>query len=198
MSIHSRATAATTTTAHANQVDKSLDEALHHIDKLKEDMTHLCKDLDTLYNRRSFYEVAQPSLYLCQSNNSGQQPHFKSSTNSVNYAATTPYSSTSHLTFSCDRRVSNDFIIDLLQQYGRSTTTSTSTGAAIVTAAATGATAKTTQSTSTQTKCNRTTSYWNKNKKRLDRHQCWCHRRRLNNKWNISRQSRIFIIGSRV
>ena len=33
-----------------NYVDKSLEEALHHIDKLKEDMNHLCKDIDSLYN----------------------------------------------------------------------------------------------------------------------------------------------------
>jgi hypothetical protein len=33
-----------------NLVDKSLEEALHHIDKLKEDMNHLCKDIDSLYN----------------------------------------------------------------------------------------------------------------------------------------------------
>lgn len=35
-----------------NTVDKSLDEALKHINKLKEDMNHLCKDIDSLYNTR--------------------------------------------------------------------------------------------------------------------------------------------------
>ena len=33
-------------------VDKSLDEALQHIDRLKEDMSHLCKDIDTLYQNK--------------------------------------------------------------------------------------------------------------------------------------------------
>jgi hypothetical protein len=36
-----------------NSVDKSLEEALHHIDKLKEDMNHLCNDIDLLYNTRN-------------------------------------------------------------------------------------------------------------------------------------------------
>ncbi|RNA23072.1 hypothetical protein BpHYR1_030723, partial [Brachionus plicatilis] len=35
-----------------NSVDKSLDEALEHIDRLKKDMNHLCSDLDLLYNSK--------------------------------------------------------------------------------------------------------------------------------------------------
>ena len=35
-----------------NSVDKSLDEALKHIDRLKKDMNHLCTDLDSLYKSK--------------------------------------------------------------------------------------------------------------------------------------------------
>jgi hypothetical protein len=40
-------------TKSTNSVDKSLEEALLQIDRLKEDMTHLCKDIDSLYNTKA-------------------------------------------------------------------------------------------------------------------------------------------------
>ena len=45
-----------------NSVDKSLDEALHHIDKLKEDMNHLCNDIDSLYKAKNLSNVNNLSL----------------------------------------------------------------------------------------------------------------------------------------
>lgn len=45
-----------------NSVDKSLDEALHHIDKLKEDMNHLCNDIDTLYKAKNLSNINNLSL----------------------------------------------------------------------------------------------------------------------------------------
>jgi len=39
-------------TKSINSVDQSLDEALFQIGRLKEDMTHLCKDIDSLYNSK--------------------------------------------------------------------------------------------------------------------------------------------------
>lgn len=80
---HSIRSATSTTTipkTGANHVEKSLDEALHHIDKLKEDMSHLCKDLDTLYSRRIIYD---PSFV-------GAGEHFKSSNQSINTSLPSP------------------------------------------------------------------------------------------------------------
>src|SRR5690606_18294241 len=51
---HQRTTITTTTQLNTNSstVDKSIEEALYHIDKLKEDMSDLCSDLDQLYAKR--------------------------------------------------------------------------------------------------------------------------------------------------
>jgi hypothetical protein len=45
-----------------NSVDKSLDEALQHIDKLKEDMNHLCNDIDSLYKAKNLSNINNLSL----------------------------------------------------------------------------------------------------------------------------------------
>jgi len=45
-----------------NSVDKSLDEALQHIDKLKEDMNHLCLDIDSLYKAKNLSNINNLSL----------------------------------------------------------------------------------------------------------------------------------------
>ena len=45
-----------------NCVDKSLDEALQHIDKLKEDMNHLCNDIDSLYKAKHLNSINSISL----------------------------------------------------------------------------------------------------------------------------------------
>lgn len=71
-------------------VDKSLEEALHHIDMLKEDMSHLCKDIDTLYNTKNNdktnllndYSSSQLSLNKLLSRNQNQQQSTHHSSNS--------------------------------------------------------------------------------------------------------------------
>jgi hypothetical protein len=72
-------------------VDKSLDEALHHIDMLKEDMSHLCKDIDTLYNTKindktnllNDYSSSQLSLNKLLNRNQNQQSTHHSSNSSL-------------------------------------------------------------------------------------------------------------------
>jgi hypothetical protein len=72
-------------------VDKSLEEALHHIDMLKEDMSHLCKDIDTLYNTKSNdktnllndYSSSQLSINKLLSRNQNQQSTHHSSNSSL-------------------------------------------------------------------------------------------------------------------
>ena len=78
-------------------MDKSLDEALHHIDKLKEDMNHLCHDIDSLYKTKNLSHISNISSiknsnpYLLNiKNNRSNSPndsfHVDSSNNDKKYA----------------------------------------------------------------------------------------------------------------
>lgn len=59
-------------------VDKSIEEALFHIDKLKEEMSHLCGDLDQLYTKRIVEDLdsaglSQSTVSLLSHNQHNQQ-----------------------------------------------------------------------------------------------------------------------------
>ena len=59
-----------------NTVDKTLDEALNQINQLKEDMSGLCNDLDTLYNTKADKEQA-----TCSSSKQASSLKLKSNRN---------------------------------------------------------------------------------------------------------------------
>ena len=63
-----------------SSVDKSIEEALYHIDKLKEDMSDLCSDLDQLYTKKVLNSAEASSMAnsatLCLTTNlNGSEPN---------------------------------------------------------------------------------------------------------------------------